>query len=625
MQKHMISRLTYWFRVSCVLCLTCVFCSAMAQQQGQFQQLQNQYQQVQGQNTGLQGTPVASGSTAPVFFPDVAPGFYAEDAIRIAVQAGIIVGRSDGRFDGYASLTRYETAIVIARILDRFQSDLGIVYQRLDTLERSVGDVSQLRNAVAALESRVATLGNGAGSAAIASGEVQALRDMVYAMQNQIASNGSGMNSSDLEALRSAFSLLEGRLARLEGLESRVATLESQMASGMAGGAIAGPPGPPGPPGPAGPAGAPGAPGAPGPAGPQGIPGPAGTGGSGAGVPGPPGPAGPQGIPGPMGPMGPAGTPGLRGPLGPVGPMGPAGPAGLTGVTGPTGPAGARGPVGPPGPSGAKGEDGRSGPPGPPGAAGADGADGARGPAGPPGPPGPAGSVGPIGPIGPSGAIGPRGPKGDPAAPGQMIEIVPEAPVMPSNNDSDGANNNSGNDNGVMDGETMMTDDSGFAPMIIASGCGSDRSTYVGAAVFSEVVKQRFAPRIVAGMDDIFICNFGVRLSADYGRQSKIQEGTFGVGGHLIYNIDIADNISAYVGAGGGYQVLGGAANHNIFEGPYAGGLVGVDYDITNMLTVFAEGTLDYYFNDANTVSQALNYSYDKLYPTLGVGMKVKF
>ncbi len=624
MQKHSTSQLSHWLRVSCILCLIYVLGSAVAQQQGQFQQLQNQYQQVQSQvGSGV----VAATNTAPVYFPDVAPGFYAEDAIRIAVQSGIIVGRSDGRFDGYASLTRYETAIVIARILDRFQSDLGVVYQRLDTLERSVGDISQLRDAVTRLESRVSTLGTGQGSST--SGEVQALRDMVTAMQNQIASNGAGMNSSDLQALRSAFSLLEGRLARLEGLESRIATLESQMASGMAGGAIAGPPGPPGPAGigiqgPPGPAGPAGAPGAPGPAGPAGPPG---SGGSGSGVPGPPGPAGPQGIPGPMGPMGPmgpAGTPGLRGPLGPVGPMGPAGPAGLEGLTGATGPAGARGPVGPPGPSGAKGADGQSGPPGPPGPAGAkgsDGNDGARGPAGPPGPPGPAGSVGPIGPRGPAGAIGPRGPKGDPAQ--EIIEIVPAAPVMPSNNDDTNGTN------GAMDSETTMTanNNTGFMPMIVASGCGSDRSTYVGAAVFSEVVKPRFAPRFVAGIDDLFLCNFGVRLTADYGRQSKIQEGTFAVAGHALYNIDLMDNLSAYVGAGGGYQVLGGAANHphNVYDGPFAGGLVGLDYDITDMLTVFAEGTLDYYFNEPYKTAGLVSYDYDKLYPSLGVGMKVKF
>ncbi|MEZ4607899.1 MAG: S-layer homology domain-containing protein [Deinococcales bacterium] len=40
--------------------------------------------------------------TAPSSFYDVPAGFYAEEAIRIAVSSGIIVGRTNGSFDGQA-------------------------------------------------------------------------------------------------------------------------------------------------------------------------------------------------------------------------------------------------------------------------------------------------------------------------------------------------------------------------------------------------------------------------------------------------------------------------------------------------------------------------------------------
>ncbi|MEZ4606973.1 MAG: S-layer homology domain-containing protein [Deinococcales bacterium] len=57
------------------------------------------------------------------------PGFYATEAINLAVQSGIIVGRTDGTFDGRANLNRYEAAIIIARLLTKYQNDLQVIYK----------------------------------------------------------------------------------------------------------------------------------------------------------------------------------------------------------------------------------------------------------------------------------------------------------------------------------------------------------------------------------------------------------------------------------------------------------------------------------------------------------------
>ncbi|MEX2541096.1 MAG: S-layer homology domain-containing protein [Trueperaceae bacterium] len=154
---------------------------------------------------------------------------------------------------------------------------------------------------------------------------------------------------------------------------------------------------------------------------------------------GPPGPRGDRGVPGPEGPPGPPGVAGSAGPEGPPGPEGEAGLDGMDGEPGspgPAGPSGPQGPVGPAGPTGADGAAGlscwdlnRNGRPNPEedvnddgavdvvdcvGPAGPVGPEGPAGPSGPRGQQGPAGPSGPTGPAGPEGPQGPQGPQGPP-------------------------------------------------------------------------------------------------------------------------------------------------------------------------------------------------------------------
>ncbi len=236
-------------------------------------------------NSPNSNLPTGALQDAPIRFPDVPPGFYAEEAIDMAVRAGIIVGRTDGNFDGRENLTRYESAIIIARLLTLYNNDVAAIY----------GDLGSLRNALSELDQQYQDLNI----------ETDGLRAVV--------DNKAGVG--DIQALRQ----------RIDELSGEIQALHSQIASGEIQGAP-GPAGPPGPPGPAGP------PGAIGPAGPIGFT-------------GPPGPAGP---PGTTGAVGPAGPPGATGPIGPAGPIGSAGPPGATGPVGPAGPAGVSTPQRPP-------------------------------------------------------------------------------------------------------------------------------------------------------------------------------------------------------------------------------------------------------------------------------------
>ena len=67
----------------------------------------------------------------PINYPDVPIGFYAAEAISIAVNAGIIIGREDGTFDGDAALNRYEAAIIAARLMGAVPKRHKIIFIRI--------------------------------------------------------------------------------------------------------------------------------------------------------------------------------------------------------------------------------------------------------------------------------------------------------------------------------------------------------------------------------------------------------------------------------------------------------------------------------------------------------------
>ena len=360
--------------------------------------------------------------------------------------AGVAVAFPDGTFLAGDSLTGYQAAYLVTRMLDVTSDRVGCPDPRADRLAEPIRfeDVPSGHWAEDAVQ-RIAGLGiedaftgRAFEGDAFLSGYQYAflLSRALTAVEAQIAC-AELAGSAGLARLSEEMDLL---MARLEGDE------------------LQGPPGPAGPPGPIGPTGETGSPGPEGPAGPPGPVGPRGE----AGSPGPAGPRGEVGPPGPVGPAGaigevgaegPAGPVGPRGEVGPPGPVGPAGPPGPVGEVGEVGPAGPVGPVGPAGPPGPPGPDGVAGPPGPAGDPGASGDDGAHcwdlaaefspwfdldldlvdpedrlraclgppGPAGsqgPAGPPGPPGAAGPSGPRGPAGPEGPQGPPGPPGPPG---------------------------------------------------------------------------------------------------------------------------------------------------------------------------------------------------------------
>ncbi len=293
--------------------------------------------------------------------------------------AGVDVGFPDGSFLGDQSLTGYQAAVLVDRLLQHVDQTTGCTdaMAGLPDPGFTFDDVPQDHWAYGAVE-RVAQLGvrDAFPDGAFHGDQFLTGYQTAYLLSRAV-------DVVDAKTACGSASLQE----RLGAMADEVATLRAEIASG----AVAGPQGPQGPVGPAGPAG-------------------------------PSGPSGADGATGPAGPPGPQGERGVAGPPGPVGAVGPAGSAG---------PAGPAGPAGEPGPSGADGlmcwdangngigdvqEDinldgtvdvqdcaGPAGPPGP---------QGAQGPKGPVGPQGSTGSRGPEGPRGPQGPQGPQGPPG---------------------------------------------------------------------------------------------------------------------------------------------------------------------------------------------------------------------
>lgn len=141
-----------------------------------------------------------------------------------------------------------------------------------------------------------------------------------------------------------------------------------------------------------------------------------------------------------------------------------------------------------------------------------------------------------------------------------------------------------------------------------------------GAYEINAVDNLRFRPRVKLGVDDI-VAGFGLRLAADYGRQSLIEEGSLAPSAHLTYSFGVPA-VGAYLGVGGGYQLsetpLG---NSGAVESPFAGALLGAEFG-SGPITFFLEGTLDYYFNEIAT--EGYGTIDPHIYPTAALGFNIR-
>ncbi|MFC4427942.1 S-layer homology domain-containing protein [Deinococcus navajonensis] len=106
------------------------------------------------------GSMASAQTTAPASAPqvpaltDVPAGHWAKDAIDRLVSRGIILGYPDGTYRGTQNLTRYEAAVIIARLLDQMRTTGTTVTNTLDT-----ETLTSLQNAIQELAADLAALG----------------------------------------------------------------------------------------------------------------------------------------------------------------------------------------------------------------------------------------------------------------------------------------------------------------------------------------------------------------------------------------------------------------------------------------------------------------------------------
>ncbi|MEX2542439.1 MAG: S-layer homology domain-containing protein [Trueperaceae bacterium] len=94
---------------------------------------------------------IASGAYAQ--FPDIPDNHWAADAVAEITELGIIIGFPDGTFRGNEAFTRYQSALVVSRLLDVINEDLDA------RMALSEEDQASLRNALQELASDVAAQG----------------------------------------------------------------------------------------------------------------------------------------------------------------------------------------------------------------------------------------------------------------------------------------------------------------------------------------------------------------------------------------------------------------------------------------------------------------------------------
>lgn len=210
---------------------------------------------------------VIGGAFAQSSFPDVPANHWAGGAVDRIADLGIVIGFPDGTFRGNEAFTRYQSALVVSRLLD-------VIGEELDARQALVdSDLAALANAVAANDAAIAAIGDdvavnsarldaleagltGADSAALQDlrNQVEALRVAVdtasaqAASAHDLASNALGAaNAASSRAAQNADAIaalswfandLEGRVNALEGapagdasLAARLATAENDIAN----------------------------------------------------------------------------------------------------------------------------------------------------------------------------------------------------------------------------------------------------------------------------------------------------------------------------------------------------------------------------------------------------------
>ncbi|ADH65441.1 S-layer domain protein (plasmid) [Allomeiothermus silvanus DSM 9946] len=172
------------------------------------------------------------GGAALAQFSDVPAGHWAQEAIRRLTEQGLLSGYPDGRFAGQGTLTRYEAALLIYRLMQHLEAD-RVSQEDLEVLSKAIlelqgelarlgvaveaklerGDLAEIERKLALLEARQAGL------------DPAALEDLKARLEEVALTATQALNQSTL-----ALERLSGLSDRLDEVGQALQRLEEGQA-----------------------------------------------------------------------------------------------------------------------------------------------------------------------------------------------------------------------------------------------------------------------------------------------------------------------------------------------------------------------------------------------------------
>lgn len=150
---------------------------------------------------------VLLGGASAQTFPDVPANHWAEDAVERIAGLGIVIGFPDGTFRGNEAFTRYQSALVVSRLLDVIEGMLDDLEARLE---------AQIGDAAADATTQLGTLRDDLG------GEIAALRAAMQDLAGDVASQGVRLSAAE-SAIAGISDEVAATAARVDALEAAMA------------------------------------------------------------------------------------------------------------------------------------------------------------------------------------------------------------------------------------------------------------------------------------------------------------------------------------------------------------------------------------------------------------------
>ena len=169
---------------------------------------------------------VAVAMPAQANFPDVPEDHWAAEAVATLQAAGIVEGYPDGEFKGSQNMTRYEYALIVARMLDDLNAQLDAMDYDIDALYAEVDELSE--GLTAAQADDVAAIVQAMLEEYVPEREEGLTAEQSEQVVNLIRALTAEFNT-ELRMLRDDLGAMEAFAQMTEDNQERIADLEDRM------------------------------------------------------------------------------------------------------------------------------------------------------------------------------------------------------------------------------------------------------------------------------------------------------------------------------------------------------------------------------------------------------------